>query len=164
MGMLSDVNTTDLRDAIGLGCRTMCSVFNRDDDDVPFFGSQVLPEASLSFSWAHSESHVPGRHLNALLSAEDALGTELDEDCIDAHARAAFLSYGGAVPLPLNRDKIGGELRHFLPHNVREGFHALCALACFRKSALAQELIEAGVRMIQPDIVKMGGITGLQRC
>ncbi len=26
------------------------------------------------------------------------------------------------------------------------------------------ELIEAGVRMIQPDIVKMGGITGLQRC
>ena len=26
------------------------------------------------------------------------------------------------------------------------------------------ELIEAGVRMIQPDIVKMGGITGLMRC
>ena len=26
------------------------------------------------------------------------------------------------------------------------------------------ELIEAGVRMIQPDIVKMGGVTGLQRC
>jgi len=30
-------------------------------------------------------------------------------------------------------------------------------------SALA-DLIEAGVRMVQPDIVKMGGITGLQRC
>jgi L-alanine-DL-glutamate epimerase-like enolase superfamily enzyme len=26
------------------------------------------------------------------------------------------------------------------------------------------DLIEAGVRMVQPDIVKMGGITGLQRC
>jgi len=26
------------------------------------------------------------------------------------------------------------------------------------------ELIDAGVRMIQPDIVKMGGVTGLQRC
>ena len=26
------------------------------------------------------------------------------------------------------------------------------------------DLIDAGVRMIQPDIVKMGGITGLQRC
>jgi L-alanine-DL-glutamate epimerase-like enolase superfamily enzyme len=30
-------------------------------------------------------------------------------------------------------------------------------------AALA-DLIEAGVRMVQPDIVKMGGITGLQRC
>src|SRR5947207_11695910 len=30
-------------------------------------------------------------------------------------------------------------------------------------SALA-DLIAAGVRMVQPDIVKMGGITGLQRC
>jgi len=30
-------------------------------------------------------------------------------------------------------------------------------------SALA-DLIEAGVRMVQPDIVKMGGITGLLRC
>jgi len=26
------------------------------------------------------------------------------------------------------------------------------------------ELIEAGVRMVQPDIVKMGGVTGLARC
>src|SRR5947207_16018552 len=26
------------------------------------------------------------------------------------------------------------------------------------------DLIAAGVRMVQPDIVKMGGITGLQRC
>ena len=26
------------------------------------------------------------------------------------------------------------------------------------------DLIDAGVRMVQPDIVKMGGITGLQRC
>jgi len=30
-------------------------------------------------------------------------------------------------------------------------------------AALA-DLIDAGVRMVQPDIVKMGGITGLQRC
>jgi len=30
-------------------------------------------------------------------------------------------------------------------------------------AALA-DLIDAGVRMVQPDIIKMGGITGLQRC
>jgi hypothetical protein len=145
---LNDVNTTDLRDAIRMGCRTMCSVFNSDDDGVPFFGSQVLPEAYLSFSWAHSEAHVPGRHLNALLNAEDAIGIEIDEESIDAHARAAFLSYSGPVPLPLNRDKIGGELLHFIPHNIREGFHALTALAQYRSSARACDLIEASVETI----------------
>jgi L-alanine-DL-glutamate epimerase-like enolase superfamily enzyme len=30
--------------------------------------------------------------------------------------------------------------------------------------AAVADLIEAGVRMVQPDIVKMGGITGLLRC
>ena len=102
MGKLSDVNTTDILSAIRLGCRTMCSVFNADDDDIPFFGSRVRPEARLSFSAAHAESHVPGRHLNALLNAVAAAAVELDEECIDKHASAAFFSYSGALPLPLN--------------------------------------------------------------
>ena len=147
--MLADVNTTDIAAAIRLGCRTMCSVFNADDDDVPFFGSQVWPEAFLSFSTSASESHVPGRHLNALLNAEDALGLNVEESCIDRHARAAFLSYSGELPLPLNRDRIGGPLVHFYPHNVREGFHALYALARFRNSAQAVELAERSIGAIQ---------------
>ena len=133
--MLANVNTTDVAGAIRLGCRTMCSVFNADDDDVPFFGSQVWPEALLSFSTSASEAHVPGRHLNALLNAEDVLGLTLEEGCIDRHARAAFLSYSGDLPLPLNRERIDGPLVHFYPHNVREGFHALYALARFRNNA-----------------------------
>ena len=148
MSRLADVNTTDLRDAIALGCKTMCSVFNRDDDNIPFFGSQVLPDPHLSFSWAHSEAHVPGRHLNALLSAEEAIGVEIDEECIENHARAAFLSYGGPVPLPLNRHEIGGPLRHFLAHNVREGFHALYALAHYRQSERARDIAEASIEAI----------------
>ena len=147
--MLADVNTTDIAAAIRLGCRTMCSVFNADDDDVPFFGSRVWPEAFLSFSTSASESHVPGRHLNALLNAEDALGLNVEEGCIDRHARAAFFSYSGDLPLPLNRDRIGGPLRHFYPHNVREGFHALYALARFRNSAPAVELAERSITAIQ---------------
>ena len=127
----------------------MCSVFNADDDNVPFFSSQVWPEARLSFSSMHSESHVPGRHLNALLSAEDAAGVYVDEDCIDRHARAAFLSYSGEHPLPLNRDRIGGRPKHFSPHNVREGFHALYALARFRGSEQALETAEASIEAIQ---------------
>ena len=49
----------------------MSNVFNADDNDIPFFRSEVLPNPRLSFSNIHSESHVPGRHLNALLEAED---------------------------------------------------------------------------------------------
>ncbi|MCY4116513.1 MAG: hypothetical protein OXF55_06405 [Caldilineaceae bacterium] len=149
MTMLADVNTADIEEAIRLGCRTMCSVFNADDDDVPFFSSQVWPEARLSFSSTHNESHVPGRHLNALLSAEDAAGVYVDESCIDRHARAAFLSYSGEYPLPLNRDRIGGRLRHFSPHDVREGFHALYALARFRGSEQALTKAEASIESIQ---------------
>ncbi len=149
MGRLSDVDTHDIADAIRLGCRTMCSVFNSDDDNTPFFGSQVLPEPRRSFSSAHSEAHVPGRHLNALLRAEDAMGVDVCEECIAAHERAAFLSYSGPIPLPLNRDRPGGGLRHFLPHNIREGFHALAALAQYRSSVRAGLLIERSVAAIE---------------
>jgi len=147
--MLADVNTTDIASAIRLGCRTMCSVFNADDDDIPFFGSRVWPEAYLSFSTSASESHVPGRHLNALLNAEDVLGFKVDDACIERHARAAFFSYAGEFPLPLNRDNIGGPLVNFYPHSVREGFHALYALARFRNSVPAIELAERSISTIQ---------------
>lgn len=156
MGGLADVNTTDLKGAIELGCRTMGSVFDADDEAVPFFASRVWPEAYLGFSWAHSEAHVPGRHLNALLSAEDAAGIELDEDVVAKHARAAFLSYGGPVALPLNRQVKGGPLVNVLIHNVREGFHALYALVAYRGSARARGLAEASIAEIgrawRPDL------------
>lgn len=145
---LNNVNTTHIGDAIRLGCQTMCSVFSADDNHIPFFGSRVRPEAGLSFSWAHSESHVPGRHLNALLNAEDAVGVVLDETCIDHHAQAAFFSYSGPVPLPLNRATPDGPLVNFLPHNVREGFHALYALAHFRQSQRAYDLAQASIDAI----------------
>src|SRR5436853_7647534 len=97
MPKLAQVNTTDVAGAIRLGCRTMCSVFNADDGDIPFFGSSVWPRAELSFNSYHSEAHVPGRHLNALLSAEDILPVRvpIDEACIEKHARAAFYSFSG---------------------------------------------------------------------
>jgi len=141
MGRLADVNTTDIRDAIALGCRTMQSVFNADDDHrVAFFGSSVRPRACLSFSECHSEAHVTGRHLNALLNAEVAAGITLNEQAIELHRSAAMLSYSGAAPLPLNRPRIGATPANFCPHNLREGFHALYALARFRDDAVAREL------------------------
>ena len=145
MAKVSDVNTTNIVDAIRLGCRMMCSVFNADDDDVPFFRVIVRPEAFLGISM---EDHIPGRHLNALLNAEDAVGVEIDEDCIEKHARAAFLSYDGPVALPLSRvDQQGGPTR-FGPHNVREGFHALYPLVKHRGSDRARRLVEASIAAV----------------
>jgi L-alanine-DL-glutamate epimerase-like enolase superfamily enzyme len=53
--------------------------------------------------------------------------------------------------------KAMGEVARALDITVSAGeqTYTLAALA---------DLIDAGVRMIQPDIVKMGGITGLVRC
>nr|WP_240162892.1 mandelate racemase/muconate lactonizing enzyme family protein [Paraburkholderia sp. Cy-641] len=82
-------------------------------------------------------------------------------------------SYGGAVRLgrvleELNYQWFEEPLQHY---HVRE-LGALAQKLDITVSAGEQtyttagiaDLINAGVRMVQPDIVKMGGITGLMRC
>jgi hypothetical protein len=147
---LADVNTTDIRDAIALGCATMGRVFDADDGegDIPFFDVFVRPQARMAFSPWGSECHVPGRHLNALLNAEDAAGIEIDEDAVDRHARAAFYSYSGPIAFPLNRDVVGGTLIHFAAHHAREGFHALYAMEEYRDSDRARAVAEAAIDAI----------------
>lgn len=145
---VSNVNTTDIRAAVTLGCRTMSNVFNADDHDVPFFGSQVRPDAWFGFHPFHSEAHIPGRHLNALLNAESALGVHIEKSVIEKHEKAAFFSYSGPIALPLNRERIGGKLVNFAPHNIREGFHALYALVAYRGSGRAHDMAEASMAAI----------------
>ncbi|MEE2752831.1 MAG: hypothetical protein VX910_02525 [Candidatus Latescibacterota bacterium] len=147
-GQLKDVNTTDIHDAIRLGCKTMQSVFNADDGDIPFFGSSVRPHAELRFSGAHSESHIPGRHLNALLNAENAIGISLDESAVRKHAEAAFFSFSGNLPVPLNRKRLDGPLVYFRTHNLREGMHALHALVAYRHDERAHDLAEKCIASI----------------
>ena len=147
MTKLSNVNTTDVHSAIELGCRTMQSVFDADDHDRPFFSSRVYPNALLAFSAHHSESHVPGRHLLALLAAKEA-AVKVDEAAIEKHRQTAFFSYSGPLPLPLNRQEITGPLVNFIPHNIREGFHALYALVKYRNDPRARELAERSIETI----------------
>ena len=148
MTQLQDVNTTDIRNAIDLGCQAMCNAFNGDDADIPYGGASVRPLAHLGGSF---ESHSPGRHLNALLNAEDAAGIELDEDAIDKHARATFFSYSQA-PLSLHRPEqhINGEgiPNELQDHDLREGFHALYTLTQYRDSAQARQLAETSIQVI----------------
>ncbi len=145
MARIADVNTTDIVDAIRLGCRMMCNMFNADDSDIPYFRVIARPEPFLGMS---NEEHVPGRHLNALLEAEHTAGIEVDEDCIDKHARAAFFSYSGPVALPSSREDYQGTPLKFTPHHVREGFHALNSLVRYRSSGKARELAERSIATV----------------
>ena len=83
-----------------------------------------------------------------MLNAEDAADVELDKSAVENHRRAAFLSYSGPVTLPLNRETIGGRPINFSPHNLREGFHALYALARYRKDDEACRLAERSIAAI----------------
>ena len=154
MTRLQNINTTDLHAAIQLGCRTMQNIFNADDNFVPFFGSTVWPHAALWFSPDLSECHVPGRHLNALLTAEAVAGIEIDPVAVEHHRRAAFFSFSGPLRLPFNRQRMDGPLVNCYTHNLREGMHALYALVKYRHDAQAYELAEAFIaevnRLWQP--------------
>lgn len=146
---VKNVNSRSILSAIQMGCQTMQNVFNADDRQVPFFGAYLYPPpARFQFNNCHCESHVPGRHLNALLNAEDAVGIELAPSAVENHRKAAFFSYSGAVPLPLNRETLDGPLVNFSPHNLREGFHALYALAKYRDDAEAREIAQRSIATI----------------
>lgn len=138
MSKLHDVNTTDIADAIRLACNTMQNVFNADDNDIPFFNAQALPEALMNFECPYTESHVPGRHLSALLTAEHVLGVAVDESAIQKHRRAQIFSLSGPLPLPLCREQVGAPVSVFLDHNIREALHGLDALVRYRNDSEAQ--------------------------
>jgi hypothetical protein len=133
-------------DAIDAACETMGRIFA--EDGLPNFLATVWPVALLDFDPEVAEAHVPGRHLNALLLAE-SIGRPISEAAVNAHREALFFSYSGDVPLPLNRaEKAATVPTNFLPHNVREGFHGLHALARYRDDTRALATIEQSVAYI----------------
>jgi hypothetical protein len=139
---LAHVNTTDLRAAIALGCRTMQNTFDAGDNYVSFFNAEVYPYARLSFSPDLSDCHVPGRHLNALLMAEAVAGVAVAPSAIEHLTRTLHLSFSGPLCLPLNRLVQSGPVKVFSAHNLREAMHALYALVRYRGDAQAHALAE----------------------
>ncbi len=140
MVQMTDLNTTDIIDAIRLGCQSMGRVFDPDDDNLPYFRVIVHPEAYLGMPMP---DHVPGRHINALLNAAEVAGVEVDEDVIDKYAAANYLSLSGPVALSLGRRDCKGGLKTFYPHHVRETFHALYPLVQYRNSERAHSCATA---------------------
>src|ERR1700720_470462 len=82
-------------------------------------------------------------------------------------------SVGGAIRVGRALEELGywwfeEPVQHYHPRAMGEVAQALditvsAGEQTYTLAALA-DLIQAGVRMVQPDIVKMGGITGLLRC
>ncbi len=125
MARLDEVNTTDIADAVRLACRRM---HRADVTDV----------------------HNGGRYLNALLHAEQVLGLPTDEAYVDRLADVMFDAYSASLRLPASRPR--GDTSPtpslFDPHNLREGFHGLYALAAHRASGRALELAEASIAAV----------------
>ena len=156
MPRVNNVNTTDILDAIQLGCRCMCMCLNADEDNFPFAGNTVRPHVTLRTSPPYIDIDNPGRFLHPLLAASSEFGVSVAEECIDSISRAVWLSYTGSLPLPLGRDRDEDHNLidrcappiHMSPHNMREAFLALYSLIRYRDSDRARELAEATVETL----------------
>ena len=139
---VANVNTTSIPAGVESACRAMGNVFNPADNGYPYMYTRIWPDGWLGFSPYHGAIQLSGRHLDALLAAEDALGIELDEDVITQHTEASFFSLS-AGPLPCNHSTPGGPLTSVDEHSIREAVHGLHALARYRESDRAAEAAEA---------------------
>ncbi len=145
---VANVNTTSIPAAVELACGAMGHVFNPGDNGYPYMYTRIWPDGWLGFSPYHGAIQLSGRHLDALLAAEDALGVELDEDVIAQHTEATFFSLR-AGPLPCNHDTPGGPLTSVDEHSIREAVHGLHALARYRSSDRAVEAAETLIAEIR---------------
>ncbi len=139
---VANVNTTSIPAAVESACRAMGNVFNPADSGYPYMYTRIWPDGWLGFSPYHGAIQLAGRHLDALLAAEDVLGVELDEDVIARHSEASFFSLS-AGPLPCNHSTPGGPLTSVDEHSIREAIHGLHALARYRESDRALEAAES---------------------
>ena len=133
------VNTTDLQLAIREGRNPMEQMLDPGHDNLPYFSHIASgPDPRVGHSASYSMAHVPGRWLNALLNAEDAVGVEVNEKTISDLARWTYKAFEGTMGLSQTLD-----LKTFKPitasdlHNLRETTHALYALVKYRDDGKA---------------------------
>ena len=139
---VASVNSTSIPAAVSLACQAMGQVFNPADNGFPYMYTRIWPDGWLGFSPYHGAIQLSGRHLDALLAAEDALGIEADEGVVAQHAEASYFSLS-AGPLPCNHHTPGGPLTSVDEHTIREAVHGLHALARYRASDQAVDAAES---------------------
>ncbi len=141
-----EVNRRDLRLALRESLRPMQTFLDPEHGWLPYFGNNMAGEEfGNRLDTGLSVSHVPGRWLNALLSAEDVLGREeaaLDEDVVNKLAYWAHRCVADSpVGLPPHIDLETLEMTKTVDlHNLRETMHALAALTRYRQDEKARAL------------------------
>ena len=145
-----EVNKRDLKLAIMTGLNPMQQLFDQKQNNLPYFGNCMTSGADFGNTHhkSFSPSHIPGRWLAALLSAESVIGTVISEEAINKLRYWAFKSIENTmIGFPACMNETGSSLAPVTDlHNLREVMHALYALTAFRNDhkamVLASGLIE----------------------
>ena len=137
-------NTTDLEAAIREGCNPMHKVLDPDHGYLPYFGNVMSgDDPGNAHHVNYSLSHVPGRWLNALLNAEDAVGVKPDEKVIRILQDWTYKSFAHSMGLSQSMDLNTFQIiRVSNLHNLRESTLAMYALAKYRGEKKALKLAQ----------------------
>lgn len=135
------INDSDIALAIRKGVGPMQRLFDPKHDRLPFFWNMMSGGAFFGNRHhpTYSISHVPGRWLNALLSAQDALGVPVEEATVDALRRWTYESVeekGLGLPCCIDTKTFQKTGQCDL-HNLREVMHACYALVKYRSDERA---------------------------
>ncbi len=119
---------TDLREAMVLGVRCLCSMFDADRDDEPYFYSNRRADGTgeLLHSVEIGIPHVVGRCLLGVRQAEEAAGVECPAEAEAILARYLRQSFDNEDHLNSYVDAAGARYIEF--HNIREGLWGLWAM------------------------------------
>lgn len=128
----------------------MQQMFDANHDNLPYMENYLLGSDPRNRHnlWC-SMSHVPGRWLNALLTAEDTLGVRLSEQAVNDLARWTYMAFDHPMGLSQSLD-----LKTYQPvpisdlHNLRETTHALYALARYRNDRKALRIAKRQIETV----------------
>lgn len=144
------VNTTGLELAIREGCNPMQKMVDPAHGNLPYF-SNIMSGSDPGNGHHPSVSmgHMPGRWLNALLNAEDAVGVRLNEQIIRDLTRWTYISLDHPMGIAMDLD-----IKTFKPipgsdlHNLRETMHALYALVKYRRDKTALNIARKQIQTV----------------
>jgi hypothetical protein len=139
---------TDMHQAITLGIHNISSMFDKDDNNRPFFTSIGRSDGTAHFVHVGKlgVTHNIGRGLWALLIAEDLAKVPILEDDVNIFEHYAKIAFD-------NPDNVNGYIEsdsiwHVDTHSLREGLLALVALIRYRDSEWAKDKAEKMVKTL----------------